>query len=147
TVRPVAYAVLGLALSTGCASGLTTELKRDITFKVQDRRVALVDCYTRALAFNPTLKADMLVAFEIREETKRFRSVRLKQGAGISPDLERCVIEELRDIQLDKAPDVRVEATLPVDFTPLAGGDSGNGFSSFGGDDDDDAFDDDEDLK
>ena len=77
-----ALVVLAAASLSACGSSLSNELKREITFKVQDRRVALVDCYTRALALNPTLQAEMLVAFEIREETTRFRSVRLKEGAG-----------------------------------------------------------------
>ncbi len=128
--------VLTAASLSACASGLSSELKREITFKVQDRRVALVDCYTRALALNPTLQAEMLVAFEIREETTRLRSVRLKEGAGISPELERCLIEELRDIQLDKAPDVKVETVLPVQFTPIGGG--GLADDDFEEDEDDD---------
>ncbi len=122
--------ILGVALATGvaaCGGGLSSAIKRDITFKVQDRQPALTDCYSRALALNPTLQADMLVAFEVREETRRFRSVRVKEGAGVSPDLERCLIEELRDIQLDKAPDVKVEATLPVQFTPTGGVSTGVG--------------------
>ena len=140
--------VLAMTVASGCASGLTPELKRHITFKVEDRRVALVDCYTRALALNPTLQADMVIAFEIREETKRLRSVRVKQGAGISPDLERCIVEELRDVQLDKAPDVRIQSELPVQFTPMVS-DVGGGGGDFSDDDEgfDDDFDEDDDLK
>ena len=136
---------VGLLAFTACGGSLAPEVKRDITFKVQDRRVALVDCYTRALAFNPTLQADMLVAFEVREGSKQFRSVRLKQGAGISPDLERCVVTELRDIRLDKAPGVRVETTLPVQFTPMVADDGGFDSGGFGADDD--GLDEDEDFE
>ena len=137
-IRNLTLMTAGLALTSlavGCGGGLSNQIKRDITFKVQDRRPALVDCYTRALALNPTLQADMMVAFEIKEDTRRFRSVRVKEGGGVSPDLERCLIEELRDIQLDTAPDTKVETSLPVQFTPVGAG---------GGLDDD--FDDD-DLK
>ncbi len=111
--------VAGLSLSA-CSSGLTPAIKRDITFKIEDRRPALVTCYERVLSFNPTLQASVMVAFEVREDTRRFRSIRIKDGERIDPDLERCLITQLSEIELDRAPDVRVETILPVEFSPLA---------------------------
>lgn len=159
TSQVALFVSLGV-VGSSCAAGLTPQLKQHITGKVESQRPALEACYTRALSLNPTLQADLLVAFEIQADSNRFRSVRLKKGAGVSPGLERCLVEALREITLDQRPDVRILSELPVRFTPMARmqanegvsndegleeDDEDEGFGEDEGFDDDEAYEDDED--
>lgn len=110
---------LGLALGgAGCAS-LSQATRDDVTARMASIQAPLSACFEAALTRNRKLGGTVVVGFVADKETGKFIEVAVKRNDLPDPELERCVIDQVASLKLDKPTGNRVGVEYPIEFAAL----------------------------
>ena len=102
------------------AFGGVTPLPRTIAETIQTMAPTFRGCYNRGLASDPTMQGDVKLQFRI-EPSGSVSSVTKVGGAGLSSEVESCLIKRLQHASFDP-PGTAKTVNLPLRFrTPDAG--------------------------
>lgn len=116
-----AWVVLGSALfgagSSGCAnSGFGKDVRADVTARMNSAQQPLAACYEAALARNRKLRGKMTVALTAESGSGKFTDVKIEQTELPDPEFERCVVETVSALKLDKPQKTKLAIQYPLDF-------------------------------
>jgi hypothetical protein len=110
---------LGLTLAgTGCAS-LSQATRDDVRARMASIQAPLGACFEAALTRNRKLGGTIVVGFVADKASGKFIEVTVKRNDLPDPELERCVVEQVATLKLDKPTGNRVGVEYPIEFAAV----------------------------
>jgi hypothetical protein len=112
-----------LALSCGaCSAGFamrsTERYQQDTREVLATRDSQIQSCYNHALSRDPALYGDVVVKFDVKEETGKFENPSIVDEETTAPGvLQECVLNALQDLELTPGDEQKAEATYTWSFS------------------------------
>lgn len=109
--------LLGAALCVAaCKSGQDPAVRNAIGAKLESAQPAIQACYQKSLTTNRKLRG-MVVAQMAVLDSGQFTDISFRRDEPNDPVLRFCVIQQLAQLKLDKAPGKRIQLdSVPIKF-------------------------------
>lgn len=117
----LALAILVVGCSGGCAhSGMSGDVRTDITAKMESTRSVITDCYGKELKLDRKLKGIMDLTFVVTPKTGAFEKVQVTRDDMNDPQLEQCVTGAVGALKLTTPQKANISVpSYPLDFAPV----------------------------
>jgi hypothetical protein len=105
--------------AAGCGgAGLGAETRADITARMRSAQQPIATCYRTGLAGNRKLQGTMVLAFAAAPTTGQFQDIKVSRDDLGDPGVQRCVVDEVGKLKLEKPQATRLSISYPIQFTP-----------------------------
>jgi hypothetical protein len=112
--------VVLLVAGAACAgTGLGDAARNDITARMQTVRDPIAACYETRLKANRRLAGTVEVSVVAEAKTGQFTSVRIERDDLGDPDLNDCIVAEVKKLKLDKPTKTQLTFRYPLHFAPV----------------------------
>jgi hypothetical protein len=118
--RNVALGTLLVALcATGCtAVAIGPNFRTNLAGAINAAQPQLAECYSQALARNPTTAGQMSITFEVQPNTGLFTATNVGPTQIKDVALQTCVCKVIGGLHVPSAPSVKVAVDYPLSFKP-----------------------------
>jgi len=120
SLKGLALLALATAVAGGCAgTGFGQETRADVTARMGSIKEPLGRCYGDALTRNRRLQGSMVLAIVADHGTGKFSQVSVARSDVPDPELERCVIEQVSTLKLEKPTKTKLQVEYPLELTAV----------------------------
>ncbi len=100
-------------------SGLGADVRTDISARMTSAQTPISACYTDALKSDRHIQGMLVLQFAAAPTTGQFTDITVTHDELKNPGLDKCVIDEVGKLKLDKPQKTRVSVpSYPIHFQP-----------------------------
>ncbi|MDX2018663.1 MAG: AgmX/PglI C-terminal domain-containing protein [Deltaproteobacteria bacterium] len=105
-------------LGSGCAgSGFDKAVRTDVESRMTTAQPKFGDCYAEALKRNRKATGTVVVSFVAKANSGKFEDVKVVRSDIGDPQLDKCVIDQISGLTLEKPVKNQVLVEYPIAFS------------------------------
>lgn len=112
------FVTAAFVLASGCAgSGFDKAVRKDVESRMTTAQPKFGDCYTDALKRNRKATGTVVVSFVAKANSGKFEDVKVVRSDIGDPQLDKCVIDQISALTLEKPVKNQVLVEYPIAFS------------------------------
>lgn len=109
--------IVAACLFAGCSTTLNKKVPNDIRTQMKRLQPEFLDCYAEALERQGELEGTMTLTYLVDDKTGTVSNIAVTRSEIKDKDLEQCVVEQAKGIEIEPAPNRPVRVNYPIAFS------------------------------